>query len=226
MNYTKSCVAIAVAIAVPIITTGCNIPADIGNDPKTVTLDGKVQTMSAEHSPIAELAVQTLAEDMNIPISSIEVDTVRTIEWRDGSIGCPEPGQAYAQVITPGHKITLRVGDQLHFVHEANGRAAVCRRSKVDPGQLPQIDLVWGKMALVARADLAEKLGVEERHVLVSGGESQSWDSSALGCEEPGVDYEAGVYKGFVLHLRHGSRRYTYHTDMERVFACPAITED
>jgi hypothetical protein len=222
MNYKKSCVAVAIAV----ITGACSAPADIGNGPKTVTLDGDVQTMSSEHSPIADLAVQTLAEEMNIPISNIEVDTVRTIEWRDGSIGCPEPGVAYAQVITPGHKITLRVDGQLHFVHEANGRAAVCRQAKINPGQLPQVDLVWGKMALVARADLAVKLGVEERHVLVSGGESQSWDSSALGCEEPGVEYESGVYEGFVLYLRHGSRRYTYHTDMERVFACPAITED
>jgi hypothetical protein len=81
-------------------------------------------------------------------------------------------------------------------------------------------------MAMLARKDLAGKLGVEERHVLINGADSQSWDSSALGCEEPGIDYEAGVYDGFALRLRHGTRNYTYHTDMKRVFACPAITED
>lgn len=222
MKYTKSCVAIAIAM----ITGACNAPSDIGNGPKTVTPDGAVQAITRADSSIADLAVETLAEELNIQISTIEVDTVRTVEWRDGSVGCPQPDQAYAQVITPGHKITLRVDGRLHFVHEANGRAFVCRQAKMGPDRLPQVDLIWGRMAMVARADLAEKLGVEERHIMINGGENQSWDSSALGCEEPDGDYEAGVYEGFVLYLRHGSRNYTYHTDMERVFACPAITED
>ena len=221
MSSRKSSIAAAVAL----VLGACN-SSDIGNGPKTVTPDGNVQAMTQADSSIADLAVATLADELNIPIADIVVDTVRTIEWRDSSIGCPQPGQAYMQVITPGHKVTLRVGTQLHFVHEANGRAEVCRQAKVTPGEIPQVDLVWGLQAMQARKDLAAQLGVEERHIMINGAESMAWDSSALGCELPGVEYEAGVYEGFKLHLRHGSRNYSYHTDMDRVLACPAITED
>lgn len=221
MTSRKTCIAAALAL----VLGACN-SSDIGDGPKTVTPDGKILAMTQADSSIAELAVAALAEDLNIPIASIEVDSVRAVEWRDSSIGCPQPDQAYLQVITPGHKITLRVDKQLHVVHEANGRAAVCHKSKLAPGELPQVNLVWGLQAMAARKDLAATLGVEEGHILINGAEARTWSNSALGCEEPGVEYETGTFEGFELYLRHGSRNYSYHTDMERVFACPAITED
>ncbi len=33
------------------------------------------------------------------------------VEWSDGSLGCPQPGQMYPQVITPGYHVVLRVDD-------------------------------------------------------------------------------------------------------------------
>jgi hypothetical protein len=58
----------------------------------------------------AQLAIDTLASDLGIAPDSIEVDTVKAIEWRDSSLGCPKPGVAYLDVVTPGHKVILRVG--------------------------------------------------------------------------------------------------------------------
>lgn len=33
------------------------------------------------------------------------------VEWSDASLGCPQPGRMYPQVITPGYHIVLRVDD-------------------------------------------------------------------------------------------------------------------
>lgn len=40
-----------------------------------------------------------------------EISLVSTVpeEWPDASLGCPRPGEMYAQVITPGYGIVLAV---------------------------------------------------------------------------------------------------------------------
>ncbi|HET8692550.1 MAG TPA: hypothetical protein VFM30_10505, partial [Steroidobacteraceae bacterium] len=41
---------------------------------------------------IAQLAIETLAADLKSPADGILVDTVRAVDWRDSSLGCPKPG--------------------------------------------------------------------------------------------------------------------------------------
>lgn len=213
----------AILLSAAATTIACGASED---ETKKMLPDGTMTKPSAEDTSIAELAKSVLAEELNIPISTITVDTVRPVEWRDSSIGCPQPGQAYMQVITPGHKITLRVDGRLHVVHEANGRAFICKIRK-DKGRVTgRIDLVWGPQAVVARKDLADRLGVDEDLVMIAGARETTFTDSSLGCPEAGVEYDKRDKKGFVLRLRHGNRDYIYHTDLERTIPCPAISED
>ena len=49
------------------------------------------------------------------------------VEWSDTSLGCPEPGMAYAEVITPGYLIRLAAGDQLFEYHaDRQGNVITC----------------------------------------------------------------------------------------------------
>lgn len=34
--------------------------------------------------------------------------SARAVTWRDGSLGCPQPGMAYSQALVPGARILLR----------------------------------------------------------------------------------------------------------------------
>ena len=34
---------------------------------------------------------------------------VQATEWRDASLGCPQPGYSYSQVITPGWRLQLQL---------------------------------------------------------------------------------------------------------------------
>ena len=44
------------------------------------------------------------------------------ILWNDASLGCPEEGYCYAQVLTPGYVLEFQVGDDYFPVHtNANG---------------------------------------------------------------------------------------------------------
>ena len=226
MNIRMTRLGIAVACCIGI--AACNAEPVNVEKAKTVTAQGTVEQLRDDNMDIARLAAETLAGELNINVNEIEVDTVRAVEWRDTSIGCPQPDQAYGQVITPGHKITLRVGGQFYFVHESNGRAFVCKQQKKTAvaGVTQQLGFEWGPMAMQARKELAATLGVEERLVLVASAEGTTWSDASMGCPESGVEYEIRDRQGYVITLRHGSRNYRYHTDLERIIPCPPIATE
>ena len=208
---------------------GAGSPDAVGafDQAKTVSADGTVMPISRSDMSIAEKAVLALADHLDVPVTEISVDSVRAIEWRDSSIGCPQPGQAYMQVITPGNKITLRHDGKVHVVHEANGNAFVCVRQKPAVASVTNtLELVWGEQAAIAREDLAAKLNVEVSQIILASARATTWTDTSLGCADPGESYEDIRTEGYVLTLRHGSRNFTYHTDLDRVIACPAISED
>jgi hypothetical protein len=216
------------ALACLVVLFGCSEPpVDVGvNAVSPVTEPSGTDRIVPEQADLAKLAIRTLAQDLGVAEDRIVVDTIRAVDWRDSSIGCPQPGQAYLQVITPGHRITLRVDGQFHFVHEANGRAFVCRKSKAVSGVTPERELVFGPQLLEARKDLASRLHVAEDEIRLLSAQARTWDDESLGCPENGRIYEPRKVSGYVLRLRHQSREFTYHTDLQRTIPCPEITED
>ena len=61
----------------------------------------------------------TLAADSrHIKTSDADVTSVEAVEWPDSSLGVPEQGKMYAQVITPGHRVMIRIpGGEILEVH-------------------------------------------------------------------------------------------------------------
>ena len=52
---------------------------------------------------LIEKAKEDLAQRLSIPISDISLVEAKAVIWSDSSIGCPQPGMMYAQVLTPGY---------------------------------------------------------------------------------------------------------------------------
>jgi len=71
---------------------------------------------TAEHY-VVTLAKIDLSNRVKIARETIRVVEVRRIDWPDTSLGHPEPGQFYAQVITPGFLIKLEAGGKLCEYH-------------------------------------------------------------------------------------------------------------
>jgi hypothetical protein len=63
-----------------------------------------------------------LAQRTGVPADQITVVRVEAVEWRDASLGLPEPGRMYAQVITPGWRIVLLAGHRLAEYHTDHQR--------------------------------------------------------------------------------------------------------
>ncbi len=50
------------------------------------------------------------------------------VDWRDSSLGCPEPGKSYLQVITPGYRVVLQADGQTYEYHtNREDRAVLCK---------------------------------------------------------------------------------------------------
>lgn len=68
-----------------------------------------------------------LSLQLAVPESRMTLDSATAATWPDASLGCPEKGHMYAQVVTRGWVVRLRVADALHEVHVAGKRTVVCR---------------------------------------------------------------------------------------------------
>lgn len=49
-----------------------------------------------------------LATQINVDISQIETEKVEAVTWPDTSLGCPQPGILYSQILVDGYRVTLK----------------------------------------------------------------------------------------------------------------------
>ena len=76
----------------------------------------------------AALARAALGRELGIDdLDGIELVRAEPVDWPDASLGCPEKGMAYAQVVTPGWRVILRIQGRDWRVHAGGRRAVVCR---------------------------------------------------------------------------------------------------
>lgn len=76
-------------------------------------------------------AREDLASRLAVSEGAIELVSIEAVEWRDSSLGCPQPGQMYLQVITPGYRFVLRADSTTYEYHSARGadQAILCENA-------------------------------------------------------------------------------------------------
>jgi len=80
--------------------------------------------MSVNVSTAAEAAayaVRDLAEKLNIPAGDVRVAESDEMTWPDTSLGMPEPGRMYAQILTDGFRVVLEAAGKRYEYHFGDG---------------------------------------------------------------------------------------------------------
>ncbi|HZD57684.1 MAG TPA: hypothetical protein VE136_13205 [Anaerolineales bacterium] len=67
-------------------------------------------------------AKEDLASRLSLDLDQISLVEAKSVFWRDASLGCPQPGTVYAQVITPGYLITLEANGKKYEYHAATSQ--------------------------------------------------------------------------------------------------------
>jgi hypothetical protein len=191
-------------------------------------------TPPPEAEQVLRLAVEDLAQRLDLVASeAIQLVSVEAVEWPDTSLGCPQPGMMYAQVITPGFHLVLEAAGQEYEYHtnqadyvvlcqpEAGGQKAATPASPsgvrgVEPVAIPELPAGAEDAVRLAMEDLARRLGLTREAIQLVSAEAVEWSDASLGCPQPGMMYAQVITPGFRVLLAARGQGYEYHTDEGR----------
>jgi hypothetical protein len=96
---------------------------------------------------IADLALR-----LQVTEEMIDVVSVEAVEWPNTSLGCPQPGMMYAQVVTPGYRLCLEAEGEKYWYHMDTGKFMIqCGEDgtlilpplPIQPGEKIQDGIPW-----------------------------------------------------------------------------------
>jgi hypothetical protein len=107
--------------------TAAAAPAGPSGTPEVGVDMGKLDDQQRQ---LVELARADLAGRLGIAVAQTALTSISARQWGDASLGCPEPGKMYAQVITPGFLIVLSAQGKQYQYHSDNKRVRLCETNK------------------------------------------------------------------------------------------------
>jgi hypothetical protein len=204
--------------ALPASAAAPPIPTEEEEQPMAVptTPSGETTPAGSQAETMVAAARAGLAQRLDVPEQQIVVKSVEAVQWPDASLGCPQPGMMYAQVIIPGFRVVLEVEGQTYEVHtDTAGTVALCEEEvftmevaavpgTIEPGLESLIDQ--------AKEDLAQRLSMEIDEIEVLEAKAVVWPDASLGCPQPGMRYKQVPMDGALIRLQAEGKVYDYHS--------------
>lgn len=202
--------------AVPTITSA---PPTLEPRPTT-----GVSTVSPDARDVVVRAREDLADRLGTSPQAIELVSVESVEWPDASLGCPQPGRTYAQVVTPGFRVILEAEGERYVYHTDREETVVlCEEGSMmaTPTGLSPVESGLENLVRSAKEDLAQRLSINLEQIDVVEARSVVWPDASLGCPLPGMAYKQVPQDGALIRLRAGGSVYEYHSGGTRgLFLC------
>ena len=111
------------------IASGC-----AAGDPVTATNEAPMASSKAVSEEMIATAKADAAQRTGKSEQEITVVSAERVMWSDSSMGCPAPGRMYAQVLTAGYRIVLKVGqEQLSYHAGSVGKPVLCPADRAVP---------------------------------------------------------------------------------------------
>ena len=172
-----------------------------------------------EREAAVRLAREVVAREAAVAADRIKVTSVAAVQWRDSSLGCPQPGMVYTPSLVSGFRVLLEAGEKPYEVHVAGGRAVVCGEAR-RPVKDDRADAVKEglKAAASARKALAGTLRIPAEKI------ETMWVKPYRASEaECPIDAPAAVAGHFLVQLFYGKRAYVYRATS--TVAWPCVTD-
>jgi hypothetical protein len=183
-------------------------------------------TSDATRLALETAARDRLAQHLGVQPGALSLLRSDPREWPSTALGCPDPGQVYAEYIVPGFLMEFSDGSTSYAVHtslsERPGEPMVyCDAQRPVDLSLdaapPTSDPAAQAMVELARQDLANELEIDAAEVTVMTVSPIEWPDSSLGCPQPDASYLQVLTPGFKIELQALGQLYTYHTDQQSV---------
>jgi hypothetical protein len=82
---------------------------------------------------LVEKAKEDLAQRLSISLSQINLVEATEVVWPDASLGCPQPGMVYAEVLTPGYLILLNADSEEYEYHTSRSTEVIYCENPTPP---------------------------------------------------------------------------------------------
>lgn len=204
-------------------TDGTVYEAHVSKGGQVVVCDAGEETrgmkVPTEAEPAVMAAKRDLASRAGVRAERVEVADFEAVKWSDASLGCPEPGKMYAQVITPGYRVVLKAAGQTYEYHTNRGkRAVLCPEGPAGAaGQKQRLSEVR-ELIERTRNELAQRLGVDVVKVSVAEVALVSELEEPAPCPE--AAQLAGSEPAYQVTLQAGGDPYVYRAQGETVVLC------
>jgi hypothetical protein len=128
MKWKRKSIVLGLLVAAALLVSACSGWMDSeaegpGGDP--------ISGEELNQETIVELIKADLASWKGVAIEEIGAASIEAVDWSDASLGCPQEGVSYAQVLTPGYRILLAIGgpasvEQFDYRTDTLGNFVLC----------------------------------------------------------------------------------------------------
>lgn len=67
------------------------------------------------------------ARRSGVAADALQLVSAERVTWRDGGLGCPQPGMAYTMALVPGFRVVLKAGSESFDYHaDQRGNLLLC----------------------------------------------------------------------------------------------------
>ncbi len=70
-----------------------------------------------DYPDVVRAAIAQATTDLGVAPDQLTIVAVEARDWPDSSLGCPQPGRAYAQIVTPGYRLVVEANGQQYEYH-------------------------------------------------------------------------------------------------------------
>ncbi len=106
----------SLVISLILLSSACGLSPDQNSDPAEAPL------LPEDIDSLVMLAKFDLALKTGADIEKMDTESVEEFNFSDASLGVPEPGVEYTQVITPGYIIILNAEGETYEYHASGER--------------------------------------------------------------------------------------------------------
>jgi hypothetical protein len=102
-------------------------PTPIFGAATTPPVSGATSVVPPQSAAVVDAALTDAASHLNVSRDTLRVDQVESRDWPDSSLGCPQPGELYSQVVTPGFEVMIASGShRLEYHTDTRSRVTLC----------------------------------------------------------------------------------------------------
>jgi len=125
MRLRATCALLSITLCL----TACST-STIDTQPTPLPATRAATPVTPEAAAAVDAARQDAAAHLGVSPDQLNVAQVDAREWNDSSLGCPQEGMLYSQVITPGYFILIISGSrQLEYHTDTRANVKLCRES-------------------------------------------------------------------------------------------------